>query len=93
MWAAPAAAVVAVLLALRPAAAAAVLLLLRPVAAAVVLLLPELVVDLAHKPLLPAPALLLVVAVLVPLLAVVAVPVELLLSRRSSSAAMARNTT
>ena len=45
----------------------------------------------AHKPLLPAQALLQVAAVLVPLLAVVAV--ELLLSRQSSSAATARITT
>ena len=56
-------------------------------------LLLELAADLAHKPLLLAQALLQVVAVLVPLLAVVAVPVELLLSRQSSSAAMARITT
>ena len=77
-----------------PAVAVAADLALRPAAAAVVLLvLLELVVDLAHKPCLLAQPLLQVVAVLVPLLAVVAVPVELLLSRQSSSAAMARITT
>ena len=87
MLAAPAAAVVAVLvvdLALRPVAAAAVL----PV-------LVELAADLARQ-LLRVQALLQVVAVLVPDLvpgAVVAVPVvELPLSRHSSSAAMARLT-
>jgi len=88
--AAPAAAVVAVLvvdLALRPVAAAAVLPVL-PV-------LVELAADLARQ-LLRVQALLQVVAVLVPDLvpgAVVAVPVvELPLSRHSSSAAMARLT-
>ena len=75
-------------------AAVVALLALRPVAAAVVLLvLQDLAANLAHKPLLLAQALLQVVAVLVPLLAVAAVPVELPRSRRSSSAAMARITT
>ena len=83
--AAPAAAVEAVLLAPRPAAVVAVLLVLRPV-----LLVLELAADLAHKPLLLAQAVLQVVAVLVRL---VAVPVELLLSRQSPSAAMARIST
>ena len=74
MWAAPAAAVVAVLAldwALRPAAPAVLLL--------VVLVLAELVADLVHQPLLRAQALLQVVAVLVVLVAV-----ELPLSRHLS---------
>ena len=74
-----------------PAAVVALDWALRPVADAVLLLvLAELVVDLAHKPLLLAPALLQVAAVLVSVRAVVVV--ELPLSRHSSSAAMARIT-
>jgi len=75
---------------LRRVAAAEVLRLLR----VLLVLLLELAADLAHKPLLLAQVLLQVEAVLVPLLAVVAVPVvELPLNRHSSSAAMARITT
>jgi hypothetical protein len=83
----PAAAVVAVDLAQRPVAAAVLLLVELELVVdpaqhrALPALLLELAADLAHKPLV-ARALLQVVAVLVPLLAVVAV--ELLLSRQSS---------
>ena len=106
LLAVPAAAVVAVDLvldwALHPVAAAVVLLAVLlelgadpeqdlPLPA----LLLELAVDPADKPLLLAQALLQVVAVLVPDLAPApgGVAVELLLSRQSSSAAMARITT